>query len=105
MKNAPGWVLAVCATIIFVVIVGAFVFLSATGADATEFRSFLNTLLNVGSVLLGGGAFVAAGAAAKSAANAEKQTNGAPGGVQDTIRQVIKDELNGGENNGRGPTV
>lgn len=105
MKNAPSWVIIVCLTIVFCVVVGAFVFLSATGADASEFRTFLNTLLNIASVLIGGGAFVAAGAAAKSAANAEKQTNGAPGGLQDTVRQAIKHELNGGENDGRGPTL
>lgn len=76
MKNTPGWVVAVCGTVVFVTIVGAFVFLAATGADATDFRTFLNTVLNAASVLLGGGAFIAAGAAAKSAASAEKNTNG-----------------------------
>lgn len=77
MKNTPGWIIAVCATVAFVSIVGAFVFLAATGADGTDFRAFINTLFNAASVLLGGGAFMAAGSAAKSAANAEKQTNGA----------------------------
>lgn len=77
MRNTPGWVIAVCATIGFVTVIGAFVFLAATGADATDFRAFLNTVLNVASVVLGGGAFLAAGSAAKSAANAETQTNGA----------------------------
>ncbi len=105
MRNTPGWVVWVCGTVIALAVIGSFVFMGATGADSTEFRTFLNTALNVVSVLLGGGAFVAASAAAKSAGNAEKQTNGAPGGVQDTIRKVIQEELNGGEDNGRGSSV
>lgn len=105
MRNTPGWVVWICGTILALAVIVSFVFLAATGADATDFRTFLNTALNIVTVLLGGGAFVAASAAAKSADKAEKQTNGAPGGIQDTIRQAIREELNGGEDNGRGPTV
>lgn len=101
MRNTPGWIFAVCGTIIFVTCVAAFVFLAATGADATEFRTFLNTVLNFAGVILAGTSAVAAGAAAKSAANAEKQTNGE---LTDRIKSAVIEAQNGGADNGR-PTV
>jgi hypothetical protein len=75
LKNAPNSVIY-CVTAIFGVIIVAFVVLAVTGSSSDDFRSFLNTVLNIGSVILSGGAVVAAGAAAKSSANAERQTNG-----------------------------
>lgn len=75
VKNAPNSIVY-SVTAIFVTIIGAFVILAVTNSSSTEFRSFLNTVLNIGSVILSGGAAVAAGAAAKSSANAESQTNG-----------------------------
>lgn len=74
--RVPGTVLAICATVTFAIIVGAFVFLSATGSDATEFRQFINTVMNAAGVILAGTGAVAAGVAAKSAGTAVKQTNG-----------------------------
>lgn len=76
VKNAPNaliYAVAFC----FAVVIAAFVVLAATGANTTDLRSFLNTLLNIASVVLGGGSVIAAGAAAKSASQTEKQTNGA----------------------------
>lgn len=75
MKNVPNAVWY-CVTAVIISLMVAFVVLGVTGADATEFRSFLNTVLNFASVLLGGGAFAFAGAAAKQADTAAKQTNG-----------------------------
>lgn len=75
--RVPGTVLAICATVVAVTVIAAFVFLAATGADATEFRAFINIALNVGAVALAGTGAVAAGVAAKSAGTAVQQTNGA----------------------------
>jgi len=75
LKNAPNsviWAVALC----FIGVVGAFVALSIAGADTADFRAFLNTVMNLVTVILSGGALLAAGAAAKSSANAEEQTNG-----------------------------
>jgi hypothetical protein len=75
--RVPGTVLAICLTVVAVTVIGSFVFLAATGADTTEFRSFVNTALNIGAVMLAGTGAVAAGVAAKSAGTAVQQTNGA----------------------------
>lgn len=75
MKNAPNaliWSVSLC----FVAVVGAFVVLAITGSDTGDLRAFLNTILNIASVLFSGGAVVLAGAAAKSAGKTEEQTNG-----------------------------
>lgn len=75
MKNAPNS-LIYAVTAVFVTIIAAFVVLAVTDSSSADFRSFINTVLNIGSVVLSGGAVVAAGAAAKSSAKAESQTNG-----------------------------
>jgi hypothetical protein len=75
VKNAPNaliYAVAVC----FVAIIAAFTVLAATGADTTDLRAFLNLVLNIASGVFSGGAVVIAGAAAKSSADAAKQTNG-----------------------------
>lgn len=76
LKNVPN-VVWVCLTVAFISIVGAFVFLSATGSDGTEFRSFLNTVINLASIVLGGSSAVYAGVAAKNSQTTKEQTNGA----------------------------
>lgn len=58
-----------CITAAFLGTVAAFAWLSSIGADGSEFRSFLNTVMNLGGLLLGGGAVAYAGQAAA-------QTNG-----------------------------
>lgn len=93
MKNTPNPILWICGTIVFVTVIAAFVVFGVTGADATEFRAFLNIVLNIAAVLLSGGAFVASGASAKSAAKAEEQTNGAlDGRIQDAVQAAINGE-------------
>ena len=74
-KNAPNSVIWAVA-FAFASVVAAFTILSINGADTGDFRAFLNTVMNLVTVVLSGGALVAAGAAAKSSANAEEQTNG-----------------------------
>lgn len=99
MKNAPNWVIAVCSTIVFITIVAAFTLMAVLKVDSGEFRSFLNTVLNVASVVLSGGAFIAAGSSAKSAAKAEEQTNGQ---LTSTIHEAVQKAINGKEDNDNG---
>lgn len=76
MKNAPNsliWAVTLC----FLGVLAAFVFLSASGSDSTDLRTFLNTALNIAAALFSGSALVVAGAAARSAGRADDQTNGA----------------------------
>ena len=84
LRNAPNS-LIYAVTVVFVAIIAAFVVLAATGSDSTELRSFINTILNVAAVALSGGGVVVAGAAARSADRAVKQTNG----LSDDERQDI----------------
>lgn len=109
VKNAPNPILWVCGTVVLVTVIAAFVVFGVTNSDATEFRAFLNILLNVVSVVFAGGAMVTAGAAAKSSATAAEQTNGA---LDSRIREAVKaanqdygvTSVEGGNASGR-PTV
>lgn len=76
LKNAPNWVIAACVTVGFISVVAAFVILAVTGGDSTELAKFLGMVFSAAGAVFGGGAFLAAGAAAKSAGKAEEQTNG-----------------------------
>ncbi len=73
----------VCLTVAFVATVGAFAYLSAKGADSGEFSRFLNTVVNLATLLLGGGALAYAGQAAK-------QTDG---DLDARIQQAVKQAL------------
>lgn len=99
MKNAPNWVIVVCSTVVFITVVAAFTLMAVLKVDSGEFRSFLNTVLNVATVVLSGGAFLAAGSSAKSAAKAEEQTNGQ---MKSTIHAAVQDAMNGKEDNDNG---
>lgn len=59
----------VCLTVAFLGVLGVFAYLSAIGADGSEFRSFLNTMLNLVTLVVSGSAAVYAG-------KAQSQTNG-----------------------------
>lgn len=89
VKNAPN-ALIYSVALCFLGILAAFTVLSATGADTTDLRSFLNLVLNIASGLFSGGALVVAGAAAKSSANAERQTNGElDGKIENAVRRAV----------------
>lgn len=90
LKNAPNWVIAVCATVGFIAVVAAFVILAVTGGDSTELVKFLGMVFSGAGAVFGGGAFIAAGAAAKSAGKAEEQTNGVlDQRIQNAINQAL----------------
>jgi uncharacterized protein YfeS len=58
-----------CLTLAFLGVLAVFAYLSAIGADGTEFRSFLNTIVNLVTLVVSGSAAVYAG-------KAQSQTNG-----------------------------
>lgn len=76
MKNTPGWVITVCATVLVLAFGGGFFYLSVAGLDDTQFKSFFQTLINLGTLVLSGGAFL-------TSAAAQRQTNG------DTIKDAV----------------
>jgi hypothetical protein len=75
LKTVPQ-VVWICATIAFLAIVAAFVALGITGANGTDFRSFINTAANLGGLLLTGSGAIYAGVAARNSQSAKEQTNG-----------------------------
>lgn len=86
VKNAPNaliWAVALC----FVAVLGSFVVLASNGSDSTDLRTFVNTVLNIAGALFSGGALIVAGSAARSAGNAERQTNGIHATQAKTIQQ------------------
>lgn len=62
-------VMIVCLTVAFLGVLGAYVYLDLSGADGTQTREFMGTILQVATLLVASG-----GAAA--AAQGAKQTNG-----------------------------
>lgn len=102
LKNVPN-IVWVSLTVVILALITAFVVLSVTGTDATEFRSFLDTVFNFVLVLLSGSGLVFAGVAAKNAQDAKEQTNG---GLEERMKSAALDalkqheETNGGSDNG-----
>ncbi len=76
MSKAPNGVIAVCVTVFLCVVVLSFAALAWKSGDMSELRSLINTLFNVATLILSGGALVVGGAAARSADQAARQTNG-----------------------------
>lgn len=70
MSKAPNSVLAVCATIMGIVILICITVLSYFEKDTETLVRIVNTALNAAGVLLAGGAFVYSGSAAKRADDA-----------------------------------
>lgn len=68
--------IAYCITGVFVAILAAFTVLAINDADTTELRAWLNTLLNFGGIVLGGGGVAYAASADRKAGKAAEQTNG-----------------------------
>jgi hypothetical protein len=73
----------VCIAVCFVSVVAAFAWLSVVGADGAEFRSFLNTVVNLATLALAGGGIAFAGQAAQ-------QTNG---GLDQRISEAVTHAL------------
>lgn len=88
--KAPNGVLLVCVTVFASVVVGAFTLIAVVGGDATELRALINTLLNVGALILSGGSFLYAGVAARSSNEAAENTNGK---LEKTVHTAVKQAL------------
>lgn len=76
MRNTPGWVITICFTILVLAFGGGFFYLSVKGLDGTQFGSYFQTLISLGTLVLSGGAFL-------TSAAAQRQTNG------DTIKEAV----------------
>jgi preprotein translocase subunit SecD len=76
VTKAPNWVLVVCGTLVALAIIAAITLLSATGSSSDDLIRLVNTAMNFLGILLGGGAWVTASAAAKSASAVEDKVNG-----------------------------
>lgn len=96
MNKAPNGVLLVCATVFLSVLVGCFTLLALKGADATELRSLIQTLLSAAGVVLGGGSFLYAGIAARRSDEAAENTNGKlTERVETAVHNAVSNALNG----------
>lgn len=79
LKKTPTAVLVAAITlagVITVAFLAGFVVLTLNGQDTTEYRGLVNLFMNAASVLLAGIAAIGGASAARSASNAEEQTNG-----------------------------
>lgn len=87
LKNVPvgAWVFLSTG---LVAVIAAYVVMPLTGADAADLRSFINQLINLGTLVAAGGSVVYAGAAAKNAQDTKEQTNGL---LDDERRQIAQD--------------
>lgn len=96
MKEVPA-VVWVCLTVVFLGVITAFVVLSLQGANSEDFSRFINSVLNVGGLLVGGGAAAFSASAAVSAKKAQTQTNG---DMDKRIEKIVTTALE--KNNGQG---
>lgn len=71
-----------------VVMLGGFIALEYAGRPTEDYRAFVNTLFNAVTVLAAGTGAVAGISAARSASNAEDQTNGQLTARDEEIRQL-----------------
>ncbi len=91
IKKAPT---SVVVTVIIVcgigtvVMLGGFIALEYAGRPTEDYRAFVNTLFNAVTFLLVGTGTVASISAARSASNAEDQTNGQLTAKDETIREL-----------------
>jgi hypothetical protein len=79
VKKAPTAVLVASIAAVAVVVLAflaGFVVLTLNGQDTSEYRGLVNLAMNAVAVLLGAIAAVGSTSAAKSASNAEEQSNG-----------------------------
>lgn len=103
LQKAPNIVVA-CATILIVTAISGVVVLVALGKNPGEVEHLIGVIMQGIAVLAGSGAFIYAGAAARSASNAEGQLNG---NLDKKIQESIKTALiaHDAEVHGTAPTV
>lgn len=82
-------------------LLGGFVLLELNERPTEDYRAFVNTLVNLLTFVMTGGATVAAVSAARSASNAEDNTNGALSAKSDEIADAAVNRADA-RNNGTG---
>lgn len=94
LKNAPTAVLitiVITVGIIVLTLIGGYTYLTAMGIDTTDFRAFINTLMNAGAMVLAAIGAIGGVSAAQSSSKVEKATNG---GLQKLVDEKIDQRLN-----------
>jgi hypothetical protein len=103
IRKAPTVVLVAAialAGVVTIAFLAGFVILTLNDQDTTEYRGLVNLAMNAVTVLLGAVAAVGATSAAKSASNAEDQTNGNLV-ARDQKIAVLEQELRNARRDGR----
>lgn len=97
LREVPS-VVWVCITVIFLGILGSFVVLAATGSSSDDLSRFLNTIMNVGSIIMGGGGLAFGASAAVNSKRASEQTNGQ---MKETMKAAVKEVISNDDASGK----
>ena|ERR1700759_974485 len=89
LKEGPN-VVWVCLTVILLGVLTSYVVLAATGANSDDLSRFINTLLNIVSLLVGSGGLAFGASAAVNSKRASEQTNGV---LKPTIKDATKEAI------------
>jgi hypothetical protein len=94
MSKAPNTVLVVCATVMGVAVLICMTVLAYFEKDAETLVRVVNTVLNAAGVLLGAGAFVYSGSAAKRADDAANTVSNGEldGRIRTALRRVLAEQ-------------
>lgn len=91
---APATVLVMAGTLVLLSLVASFTVLALYGRDSTSLVQLVNTIMNLVSLILSGGAWVYAGSADRKAGVAVQQTNHSlDRRMADTVQSVVRQEL------------
>lgn len=90
VKDVPN-VIWVCLTIIIIAVLGGFVGLSIAGTSTDDFSRFVNTGLNLLTLLVVGGSAAVGSSTYVKAKQAADQTNG---GLESTVKTIVDTHLN-----------
>ncbi len=104
LRKAPTSVvitLIMSTSLILLSVIGGFIFLTAIGADTTEFRAFANTLMNAATLALAGVGAIGGVAAASSSQKTETRTNGMLDGLVQGKVDTAVDEAEGRMSHGQ----
>lgn len=94
VSKAPNVVLIVCVTLLSITVVGSVVVLTLHDKDINALTSVLNVIFNFVTVILAGGAFAFAGAAAKRSDDAAYGTEHMTAKLDD-VSENVNTQLNG----------
>lgn len=96
LKRTPNSVIIICATVVVCTIVACLTALAYGNKSADDLTRFINTVLNIGGFVFGGGAFLASGYAASRSNEAAENTNGKlKQTVHEAVATAVKESQNG----------